>query len=407
MEVQAIKKESEEKPKMAEFLKIMLTGATEEEQAIFESTPAEFSLTTMEKTPETIKEFKLYTGKDEILEIIKRGIPQNCYFEVAAIDEVKKDGDNEAQIIYISKLYLIEKPTEKNIPQAQSIRPNTAIINNSKMAKALKTIEADTREYGGSKLCIDRKKQVNIKVSLNYDDVVLSGRPLTAFDKVIYNTVCSLYEAGNEYFNLAMIYRAMNGQTDSEYVTKEALKPIEESIEASKMRIFKYDATEQAKAWNGNIKAATYEGYFLPVEKLTVQFKNSTTPESCYRFLKAPPLFNYSKGIKQIISHDIKLLDTSKTVGRYTPELAVIKEYLIQRISDIKSNKNTVTNTNIKYSSLFAECDIDEATLTPTEKNRKRDRIKKLLDHLKANGFIKDYSEYKKGRSLEGITIII
>ena len=384
---------------MAEFLKIMLTGATEEEQAIFESTPAEFSLTTMEKT-----------GKAEILEIIKKGISENCYFEVAAIDEVKKDS-NEGQIIYISKLYLIEKPTATQdipqIPQPQSIRPNTAIINNSKMAKALKTIEADTKEYGGSKICIDRKKQVNIKVSLNYDDVILSGRPLTAFDKVIYNTICSLYEAGNEYFNLAMIYRAMNGQTDSEYVTKEALKPIEESIELSKLRIFKYDATEQAKAWNGNIKAATYEGYFLPVEKLTVQFKNSTTPESCYRFLKAPPLFNYSKGIKQIISHDIKLLDTSKTVGRYTPELAVFKEYLIQRISDMKSNNNTVTNTNIKYSSLFAECDIDEAKISQTEKNRKRERIKKLLDHLKANGFIKDYSEYKKGRAFEGITIVI
>lgn len=399
---------------MAEFLKIMLTDATEEEQTIFESTTAEFSIITLED-PERITEYNilgLYKGKAEILEVIKNGIPESCYFGIVGIDEIKSDSDSKAQAIYISKLYLIEKPAAKtqdirHIPQPQSIRPNTAIINNSKMAKALKTIEADTAEYGGSKICIDRKKQVNIKVSLNYDDVILSGRPLTAFDKVVYNTICSLYEAGNEYFNLAMVYRAMNGQTDSEYVTKEALKPIEESIELSKLRIFKYDATEQAKAWNGNIKAATYEGYFLPVEKLTVQFRNSTNPESCYRFLKAPPLFNYSKGIKQIISHDIKLLDTSKTVGRYTPELAVIKEYLIQRISDMKSNKNTVTNTNIKYSSLYADCDIDETTLTQTEKNRKRERIKKLLEHLKLNGYIKDYSEYKKGRSFEGITIII
>lgn len=399
---------------MAEFLKIMLTDATEEEQAIFESTQAEFSIITLED-PEKITEYELlkqYKGKAEILELIKNGIPENCYFGIVGIDEIKSDSENRTQAIFVSKLYLIEKPAEKkpradNLPQPQSIRPNTAIINNSKMAKALKTIEADTAQYGGSKICIDRKKQVNIKVSLNYDDVTLSGRPLTAFDKVIYNTICSLYEAGNEYFNLAMVYRAMNGQTASEDVKRETLKPIEESIEASKMRIFKYDATEQAKAWNGNIKAATYEGYFLPVEKITVQFKNSTTPESCYRFLKAPPLFNYSKGIKQVISHDIKLLDTRKTVGNYTPELAVFKEYLIQRISDIKSSKNTVTNANIKYSSLFAECDIDESTLTQTEKNRKRAKIKKLLDHLKINGFIKDYSEYKKGRAFEGVTITI
>jgi hypothetical protein len=302
---------------------------------------------------------------------------------------------------------LLADATDLDYPRPQSIRPHTAIINNSKIAKKLKPIEQQSREHGAYQIYIDRRKKVKIKVSLNYDDVVLAGRPLTAFDKVVYNTICSLYEAGNEYFNLAMVYRAMNGQTDSEYVTREALKPIEDSIELSKMRIFQYDATEQMKAWNGNIKAATYEGYFLPVEKITVQFKNSSTPESCYRFLKAPPLFSYSKGIKQIISHDMKLLDTTKTVGRYTPELAVMKEYLLQRISDMKNNKNTVTNTNIKYSTLYNECDIVESKISQTERNRKRERIKKILDHLKQNGFIKDYAEYKKGRKFEGITIFI
>ena len=402
---------------MAEFLKIMLTGATEEEQAIFESVEAEFSIITLEEPDKVIEyeSLRQYKGKAEILELIKNGIPENCYFGIVGIDDIKSNGENQTQAIYISKLYLIEKPPERkprqdDLPHPQSIRPNTAIINNSKLAKALKTIESDTAERGASKICvgcIDTKKEVNVIVSLKYDDVTLTGRPLTAFDKVVYNAICSLYEAGNEYFNLAMIYRAMNGQTESEYVTKEALKPIEESIELAKQRIITYDATEQAKLWNGDIKAASYEGYFLPVEKITVQFKNSSTPESCYHFLKAPPLFSYSKGIKQIISYDIKLLDTTKSVGRYTPELAVMKEYLIQRISDMKSKKNSVTNTNIKYSSLFAECDIEEDQITQTEKNRKRDRIKKILEHLKQNGFIKDYSEYKKGRTFEGITIYV
>lgn len=403
---------------MAEFLKIMLTDATEEEQAIFERVEAEFSILTLEDPEKAIEyeTIKQYKGKAEILELIKNGIPDNCYFGIVGIDEIKSDSENRMQAIYISKLYLIEKPQPRqdNLPHPQSIRPNTAIINNSKMAKSLKIIEDDTKELGQSKILVGRidtkeekKKEVNVIVSLKYDDVSLTGRKLTAFDKVVYNTVCSLYEAGNEYFNLAMVYRAMNGQTESEYVTKEALKPIEESIELSKLRIFKYNATQQAKAWNSNIKDATYEGYFLPVEKIIVQFKNSPTPESCYHFLKAPPLFSYSKGIKQVIAHDIKLLDTTKSVGRYTPELAVMKEYLIQRISDMKNKNNSVTNTNIKYSSLFAECDIEEDQITQTEKNRKRDRIKKILEHLKQNGFINGYSEYKKGRAFEGITIFL
>jgi ribosomal protein S8 len=73
----------------------------------------------------------------------------------------------------------------------------------------------------------------------------------------------------------------------------------------------------------------------------------------------------------------------------------------------MKNNKNTVTNTNIKYSTLYNECDIVESKISQTERNRKRERIKKILDHLKQNGFIKDYAEYKKGRKFEGITIFI
>ena len=165
--------------------------------------------------------------------------------------------------------------------------------------------------------------------------------------------------------------------------------------------------SSQPLGWNGNIKDAIYEGYFLPVEKIMVQFKHSTVLESCYHFLKEPPLFSYSKDINQVISYDLKLLDTRKSVGNYTPELAVMREYIIQRISNMKSKKNNVTNRNIKYSSLFVACDIDEDSLTQTEKNRKRERVIKILEHLKQNGFIKNYSEYKIGRTFEGLTITI
>ena len=53
---------------MAEFLKIMLTDATEEEQAIFESVEAEFKIITLED-PDKIIEYETlrqYKGKEEI-----------------------------------------------------------------------------------------------------------------------------------------------------------------------------------------------------------------------------------------------------------------------------------------------------------------------------------------------------
>lgn len=135
---------------MADFLRIMLTGATEEEQEIFENFPAEFSLTTMEKTPDTRKDFKLFTGKDEILEAIKQGIPENYYFEIIEIDDVKKDSENKAQAIYISKLYLIEKVTALAkydiLPTSPALYLfNTALTHNSKR-KTITTTKNGTKQ---------------------------------------------------------------------------------------------------------------------------------------------------------------------------------------------------------------------------------------------------------------------
>ena len=135
---------------MADFLRIMLTGATEEEQEIFENSPAEFSLTTMEKTPDTRKDFKLFTGKDEILAAIKQGIPENYYFEIIEIDDVKKDDENKAQAIYISKLYLIEKITALAkydiLPTSPALYLfNTALTHNSKR-KTITTTKNGTKQ---------------------------------------------------------------------------------------------------------------------------------------------------------------------------------------------------------------------------------------------------------------------
>jgi len=129
---------------MAEFLKIMLTDATEEEQAIFESTPADFSIITLED-PEKIVEYEIlkqYNGKAEILELIKKGIPDNCYFGIVGIDDIKSD--SETQAIYISKLYLIEKTTALSkydiLPTSPALYLfNSAITHNSKQKKIATT----------------------------------------------------------------------------------------------------------------------------------------------------------------------------------------------------------------------------------------------------------------------------
>ena len=389
---------------MAEFLKIRLADATEEEQARFEAFNGSIVLMAAESVngtePHNI--IKEYNGKEEILQLLAAPFPPDCFL---GIREIAYESDKSTMYVYVNRVYLLQPPGA-TLPQPQSIRPNKAIINNSKVAKQLTTIEDNTVKGIDFDIVVDSKRKVAVTAFLRYDAAQVSGRPLTAYDKVVHNSICSLYEAGNEFFNLQMVYRAMNGLTDSERIIEErgTLEPIRESIEASRLKLFTVDATEQARAWNSDIKKATYEGYFLPLEKVTVLFKNSTEPEECYHFMKAPPLFEYSKNISQIITHNIKLLDSRKAV-KNSPEVAIIRDYLIQRISDMKCNQNGVNNHKIKYATLYTDCGIEESSLTQTEKNRKREKIKKLLEHFKHNNFIKGFDEYKKGRSFEGVTI--
>lgn len=292
----------------------------------------------------------------------------------------------------------------------KSVKPNKAIINNSLAENKLIDIEKASDNGTDVTVRVDKGANGAIKVvaSLNYESnqIELIGKPLTPFDKTVHNAICTLYEAGNKNFTLEMVYRAIHGLTNSERITeiRGTLNPIRESIETGIYKKLKINAEEQIKKHYPSVKKVIYESYFLPLEKITAIMHNGEEPIECYKFLKAPPLYEYSKNIKQVISVPIGLLDSRKTI-KNSPDVAVIREYLIKRISTLKNDKTTLKNCNIKYSTIFSETGINEANLQQTQRNRKREQIKKILEHFIKQGFIKEYSEYKKGRIFEGVTI--
>ena len=198
----------------------------------------------------------------------------------------------------------------------------------------------------------------------------------------------------------------MNGLTNSERITEErgTLEPIRESIEAGRRKMFRLNATDQISKYYPKIKTLIYEGYFLPVDKITAVLHNGEEPIECYKFLKVPPLYEYSRNIKQVISVDMNLLDSKKKL-KNSRSVAVIREYLIKRISSMKNGKAGINNRNIKYDTLFDETGIEAEQLTQTQRNRKREQIKKILDHFITVNFITGYTEYKKGRTFDGLTI--
>lgn len=283
-------------------------------------------------------------------------------------------------------------------------KPQTTAISVSKVAQKLIEIEA----IEGKKAILDvgrsGKDVVEISALMKYDDeaITVIGRPLTEFDKTVHDGAAAIFAAGNNSFTVQDLYRACNG-LDITNIDQQTLAPYIESLEQSITRRLRIDATDQISAYyKGKVKKAVYENYFLPLKAVEITTTNGEIVKG-YAFLDAPPLYEYSSNIRQVASVPMKLLRAGKQV-RNTPEVATITNYLIRRIDGIKNPKNGL-QPKIAYEAIFTAAGIDTNKLDRTQLKRKRDIVKAKLDHFIAQGFIKDYKEYKNGRQAGGIEI--
>lgn len=283
-------------------------------------------------------------------------------------------------------------------------KPQKTAISVSKVALHLAEIE----ERGESGAIVDvggKRDILDVSAIMRYDDknITLLGRPVNSFDKLVHDGVAAIYAAGNTFFTVQDLYRACNG-LDIKYIDEQTLEPYIESIEASRQRLLRIDATDQVNAYyKGKIKKFIYDDNFLPLKGAEIELSNGTILKG-YVFKGAPPLYEYSSNIRQIVSAPMRLLRASKTV-RNTPEVALITNYLIQRIDGIKNKKNALQN-KIAYDAIFTAASIDTSKLDRTQLKRKRDIVKAKLDYFKLQGFIVDYTEYKNGRQAGGVEII-
>ena len=337
-------------------------------------------------TPEAFKEVKALLDQAEaITDYSERGT--KIYIALVALQSMRIATERG-------------QTTENALDLLKSIKPKTAIINNSKVANQLSAIAL----AGRANVSVDRgaKGKQKVMVEFNTDAATIDGQPLSqisAYDQTVFNAVCTLLEAGNEVFSLDMVYRAMNGLTNSERIVADrgTLDPIRDSIDASAKRRITITTTTGGKEY-------IYKSQLLPIKELTVRKAQTGEAITAYKLLDEPALYTYSKAIKQIISFPIELLDT-KTIKKNSAKITVVREYLIKRIFTMKSQKASANSRKIKYSTLFGETGIDEAALAQAERNRERKYIAQLLEDFKQKGFIAGYSEYKAGRSFEGVEI--
>jgi len=287
----------------------------------------------------------------------------------------------------------------------KSIIPKNFYIANNKLANEITKSFLNKGEQELIVMKNVRKKGDIITYNtLTYDDknITIAGKyEFTAYDRAIHNAVCSLYVAGNDIVTPAMVYRAMNGMTETEYVSPQAQDAVRNSIDKSRVILLKVDFTEEAKARGLNVDKTTIESYLLNADKIEV--KVGANEIEGYKINKIPVLYQYAQNTKQILSIPLKLLDTSEAT-RNTEDIIPIKEYLIRRIEIMKHDRTM--NNKILYSTIFKEAGVTINSYT--ERDRYRKYIKEILNLWKnRDGYIRDFSEYKERNSITGLEIVI
>lgn len=315
-------------------------------------------------------------------------------------------------------LQAVAEKKGEDLEALRSIIPDTAIINNSKLAQEI--IDNFAGEGNIPILVSKRKarKEFEIIASMAFEgpNMKITGRqPYTAFDRAVLNGICSLWQAGNTAFTPAMVYRAMNGLSGSGEggvkVSPQAVGSVTRSIEKQRVTRLTIDCTEQMSHYK-DLKSAKFDAMMLSVEGVEMTAQNGKKVKA-YAFTnpKRPPvLYEYSRSIGQVLSVPPRLLNSTATINT-TEEIIVLREYLIRRIEGMRNAKNALKSQRINYAGIYNELGIILSDMDGDAKKNTTRRIRKnteaLLDHLKGNGYIKGYVEYKDGRSVAGVEIIL
>lgn len=246
--------------------------------------------------------------------------------------------------------------------------------------------------------------EVNTLVGLSYSgELTRKLARVNGYDKAILNTICSIFQAGNQTMTLADIFRVMNGNTNKQPSQKQRDKILASIKKLGATRIY-LDISEEIerKYLTINDSRVTKGVIDEPLLHYTGGLFQTENGQEVYAvsILKEPILMTYSKSKSQLVSFPISLLDT-KSVSA-TDDIVAIREYLLQQITLMRNGQRD--NKTILYESIYKSCGIEAPTDRMTAK-RKKDAIKKLLDEWKQQGYIKGSKDKKDGTALVGIEI--
>ena len=365
---------------------------------------------------------------DGDLEKLKIVIEASIAFAVenrAKATEANPDLNTQALEVYEKESEEIPYVQGCNVPRY--LMPNHKVINelqNQRDWPSKMPMRFDVRQpygkNGTNTICEIQFNNPNIKI--------LGSRPFTEFDRSVFCAVSTLWDELDtpKTFTPEMVYRTMVNDTEARWISPQMLDDIIASIDKQRFMMIvihakselQYSKKYKDRSAPSDVEA-TFEGYLLPAEKVTVAV--SGVKKSGYKIIKKPILYDYSQNYNQVYSLDPELLKTyevknqklqSRTSKAGDKRLAEvpntksrieIKHYLLRQIewmqSETKKRSNVILLDTI-YKNLLEH---------PTAKTKRtmRENVEKCLDSWKATGDIIDYQPKRKSRAIVGYTIML
>ena len=290
-----------------------------------------------------------------------------AFIKFAEVDSanIEKLQNQDITKIIKKKITEIEYPLDKVNSKLWGLIPNGEIIplkaesdsDSSKGKQATTYLTLDLNEIDGAKLT--------------------ASRPLTAYDKRVFIAVANLVEQGQNIITTAQIYKAMGYKTRPNNKDRSKLLNSLDFLSTIKIHI---DNSEEAKLYNYERIKGSF--YLLATEYIEGYKANGHIIEDAIHVIKYPDLFAFSKKRGQITKIPVSLLDSpiSKTEANLQ-----LEDYMFRRISRMRANPSITKR--IKLETICTNCNIT----AKMQKSRLPGKIETLLDHYKANNYIKGY----------------
>lgn len=305
-------------------------------------------------------------------------------------------------------------PIMPTVPKQDTIEPRNHLQSITKTIQSITDNDNQLSLYEEGLLldvasAIERRagKEVTTSIALSYegDDVTLT-KEMTKYDKSVYNTVSSMWAEGARVITPRQVFSNMTGSDGKP--SGQQLEAVTKSLRKMSHTFAKLDFTDEMRG-----REATFEGSPVTSFRFETRLLEADETEienargdvvSGFIVKDAPILYKHAAIIGQVVCYPQRLLVATNEAGRNTEANIIARAYIFERIEQMKNKRNHMSCT-IATDTLYREAGIDQSNRDA--RKSLLDYVRKVLDILRSEDYIRGYSEKKGGRygAITSITI--